>query len=54
MDQSALMNSSNKIVWLIWVMEMEETDKNKYKICFGPKQIRFGGHCQESYPEGGV
>lgn len=48
------MDSSNKIIWLIWVMEMEETDKNKYKIHFGPKQIRFGGHCQESYPEGGV
>lgn len=53
-ERTALMNTFNKIIWLMWAMRMEETDKNKYNVHFGPNQIRLGGHCQESYPEGGV
>lgn len=44
----------HKMIWLIWTLKMKETPQNKYKIHFGPKQIQFGGHCQESAPEGGV
>lgn len=54
-DESGLMNIFfHKMIWLIWTLKMKETPRNKYKIHFGPKQIRFGGHCQESAPEGGV